>query len=80
MLFIVMMYREYRESSEWAPVVWNSLSGSVMKEYPSQRSVRKGISNPVLPDNEDSVSTKDVRHLFSVMCVVFFGGGWEVGV
>ena len=51
-----------------------------MKEYPSQRSVRKGISNPVLPDNEDSVSTKDVRHLFSVMCVCFCLGGWEVGV
>lgn len=48
-----------------------------MKEYPSQRSVRKGISNPVLPDNEDSVSTKDVSHLFSVMPVDFVGGGGE---
>jgi hypothetical protein len=42
--------------------------GSVIKDFPNQKSVRKGISNPVLPDSEDAVSTKEVR----AVLIVFF--------
>nr|KAG5713595.1 hypothetical protein BaRGS_024643 [Batillaria attramentaria] len=41
-------------------------TGSVLKEYPQQKSVRKGISNPVLPDSEDPVPTKEWMRVFSL--------------
>lgn len=41
-------------------------TGSVLKDYPQQKSVRKGISSPVLPDAEDPVSTKEWMRVYSM--------------
>lgn len=41
-------------------------TGAVVKDYPSQKSVRKGVSHPVLPDSEDSVSTKEWMRMYSL--------------
>ncbi|KAL8584268.1 hypothetical protein ACOMHN_034953 [Nucella lapillus] len=41
-------------------------TGSVVKEYPNQKSVRKGVSSPFLPDGEDSVSSKEWMRVYSL--------------
>lgn len=35
-------------------------TGSVIKKYPDQKSVRKAVGQPHIPDVEDIVSTKEV--------------------
>lgn len=37
-------------------------TGSVIKRYPDQKSVRKAVGQPHIPDIEDIVSTKEVLH------------------
>ncbi|KAK7113358.1 von Willebrand factor A domain-containing protein 3A-like [Littorina saxatilis] len=41
-------------------------TGAVFKDYPDQKSVRKGIHNPVLPEGEDSVPTKEWMRVYSL--------------
>ncbi|XP_076458970.1 von Willebrand factor A domain-containing protein 3A-like isoform X2 [Babylonia areolata] len=41
-------------------------TGSVVKEFPNPKSVRKGISTPVLPDSEDAVSSKEWMRVYSL--------------
>jgi hypothetical protein len=40
-------------------------TGSVIKRYPEQKSVRKAVGQPHIPDIEDIVSTKEVRIMYS---------------
>ncbi|KAJ8319389.1 hypothetical protein KUTeg_004480 [Tegillarca granosa] len=41
-------------------------TGTVYKKYTSQKSVRKGIAHPVLPDSEDPVTSKEWLRLYSL--------------
>ena len=41
-------------------------TGSVIKKYPDQKSVRKAVGQPHIPDVEDVVSTKEVKWIIRV--------------